>query len=515
MSLVKLIGVADVKHKGRLFYRPLKHWALLVFVFGLISPVSATPFSFAQVQALAAERATQTHRPRTLPENSPLRRLGYDEYRQIQFNPEFAIWPNRPFQLQLFLPGFLHSTPVRLNLVVDGQSQPLPFDGREFQFQNRPLNLSRLNPGGYAGFRVHHPINQPDRFEEFLVFLGASYFRAVGRGQFYGLSARGLAINTSARAAEEFPDFTEFWLLQPQPNAEHWVFYALLESPSITGAFAFEVTPGAATHMVVHKTLYPRVDLPDVGVAPLTSMFMFDATNRSFFDDYRNAVHDSDGLHIVPAKGQAIWRPLANPARFEVSKFADKQPPSSFGLLQRRQNFAQFNDDEARYDRRPSLWIEPLNDWGDGHVELVEIPTLVEYHDNIVAYWQPAGGLKAGGVYHYHYRMHWGTKGPATGGIVDSAAGRSVNHDDRVFVIDFAGARQHPELANDTANVRIRASASHGEITDVSGTLVPATGHYRAYVRFAEGHAERAELEVSLEVSGKAWGEVWRYRWTQ
>lgn len=486
--------------------------SVLLLLWGLISAAPAAAFGFAEVQALAAERALEPHQPRSLPDNSPLRRLGYDDYRQIQFNPDAALWRDRPFQIQLFLPGFLHTTPVRLNLVRNGETAPLPFAGRWFQFQNRPLNLSRLNPGGYAGFRVHHPINQHDRFEEFLVFLGASYFRAVGRDQFYGISARGLAINTAAAAPEEFPDFTEFWLVQPEPNAESFTWFALLESPSITGAFAFTVTPGTTTTMVVRKTLYPRVDLPDVGVAPLTSMFMFDATNRAFFDDYRNAVHDSDGLLIAPKEGTPIWRPMTNPGRFQISTFARNQALGRFGLMQRRNQFAQFNDDEARYDLRPSLWVEPLNDWGEGHVELVEIPTLVEYLDNIVAYWQPQGGLRAGEVYTFEYRMHWGSEPAAAGRIVDTAAGDSVNHDDRTFVIDFTGGRQ---LANNLEAVRILASTSAGEITGVSGTLVQATGHYRAYVRFAADDAEQADLAVSLEVSGQPWGEQWHYRWTR
>lgn len=505
---------------GKLGPRPscprcVQSLVLTFMLCGVISVAQSESFALADVQALAAERATQPHQVHTLPEDSPLRRLGYDDYRQIQFRSEAALWQDRPFQLQLFLPGFLHTTPVQLNLITQGEVEPWAFDGRLFQFQNRPLNLSRLNPGGYAGFRVHHPINRPDLFEEFLVFLGASYFRAVGRDQLYGLSARGLAINTATTAPEEFPYFTEFWLEEPEPDADTLRFYALLESPSITGAFAFSVEPGDTTTMTVNATFYPRVDLPDVGVAPLTSMFMFDGTHRTFFDDYRPAVHDSDGLFIQPAQGQAIWRSLANPARFEVSSLTAAAPPKQFGLLQRRQDFGQFNDDEARYDRRPSLRIEPLNDWGDGHVTLVEIPTLVEYLDNIVAYWQPAEGFKAGEVYYFDYRMHWGPNRPTSGRIVDVSAGRSVNHDDRVFVLDFAGARQAPELAANPDQVRIRARTSAGKINEVSGTLVAATGHYRAYVRFDEGDADRADLEVSLEVSGQPWGDVWRYRWSR
>lgn len=480
------------------------------------------PFSVQWLEAQARALSDQPYAPNPMAEDNPLRSLSYDDYRRIVFDPDAAIWADEgiPFQLQLFHPGFLHTTPVGIHLVDEGNASRLTFSSDLFNYQDSPVNVRRMNAGGYAGFRVHYPINTPERHEEFLVFLGASYFRAVAKDQFYGLSARGLAINTAGPDSEEFPRFSDFWVQYPEDGSDRIIIHALLDSASVTGTYHFSVSPGDSTIIDVDARLFPREDLAHVGIAPLTSMFMFNATNRADFNDYRNAVHDSDGLKILQADGEQIWRPLTNPTRFQASVFgATPETPAGFGLLQRRQGFERFNDDEARYDKRPSLWIEPLGDWGDGRVELVEIPTGVEYLDNIVAYWQPEGGLKAGAAYQYAYRMHWGTESPAAkaqGRVIDTAAGNAINSDDLLFVIDYNDGRAVPDLDINPESLRITATTSDGEITDARGTLLEATGHYRAYVRFDPGQAELAELRVTrTTANGEQWGETWLYRWTR
>jgi len=279
------------------------------------------------------------------------------------------------------------------------------------------------------------------------------------------------------------------------------------------------VVPGEQTVMEVDVSLYPRQDSERIGIAPLTSMFLFDASNRVGFDDFRNAVHDSDGLQILQADGEQVWRPLANPAQLQVSSFgATSAPPTGFGLLQRRQGFDRFNDNEARYDKRPSLWIEPLGEWGSGHVELLEIPTAVEYHDNVVAYWQPDSSLEVGSEYRFRYRMYWGDGSPfepEQGRVAGTAAGIAVNSEDRIFVIDYSDGRKIPNVTFDPDVVRIRATTSAGAITNVSGALVEENGYYRAYVQFDPRNADLAELRVTLEVADRQWGETWLYRWTQ
>jgi len=482
---------------------------------------AAQPFSQDWLQEHARELSAQAYEPATMAADNPLRDLSYDQYRSIRFDPDAAIWGDDglAFELQLFHPGFLHTTPVSLHQVDDGEARRLAFTPEVFDYRDSPLNTDQIDAGGYAGFRVHHPINRSDYYDEFLVFLGASYFRAVGKNQLYGLSARGLAVNTVGDGDEEFPRFSDFWIERPDAGSEEIVIHALLDSPSVTGAYQFTVRPGEQTLMDVEANLYPRRDMAQVGIAPLTSMFKFNATNRSDFHDYRKAVHDSDGLQILQADGEPIWRPLANPAQVEVSSFgATPDRPAGFGLLQRRQGFERFNDAEARYDRRPSLWIEPLNDWGEGRVELLEIPTGDEFHDNIVAYWQPSETLKAGREYRYRYRMHWGQGSPAApeqGRVIDTAIGTEINSDETLFVIDYSGGGQIPGIDSDPEALRIRATTSAGEIRFAGGTLLDATGDYRVYLRLDAEEASLAELRVTLEVDGKQWGETWLYRWTR
>lgn len=473
-------------------------------------------FSRQWLQDHARDLAGRPFTPQHSAANSSLRQLDYDDYRRIVFDPAAAVWQDDdiPFQLQLFHPGFLHTQTVNINLVSSGQSTPLSFSTEQFRYHESLPAIDPTEVSGYAGFRIHHPINSSDRFEEFLVFLGASYFRGVGQHQFYGLSARGLAVDTVGAGSEEFPRFSDFWIEQPTADSEQIVVHALLDSPSVTGAYRFSITPGVTTVMEVESSLYPRRSIGAFGIAPLTSMFMFDASNSARFDDFRDAVHDSDGLWIQQSNGERVWRPLANPAHLQVSAFGE-QPPTAFGLMQRHTAFDDFNDAEARYDKRPSLWIEPLHDWGAGHVELLEIPTVDEIHDNIVAYWQPSDELEPGQVYHYSYRLNWGQPHAEPGMILETAAGEVSGTEERLFVIDYSDAAGIAQLPDNPELISMQASTSAGVITDLSGTLLPESGHYRVYLKLDPQQADMAELRVTLQLDGKQWGETWLYRWTR
>jgi glucans biosynthesis protein len=312
------------------------------------------PFSAGDVQkqarALAAEKFV---RPRIdLPK--PLQELGYDQYRDIRFRRDRALWASEraPFLLELLHRGFLFKEPVAIYVVADGTAQRVAYTPDFFTF-----GPSVPPPDGtvtdFSGFRILAPINRADVFDEFVVFQGASYFRAVAKGQGYGLSARGLALNTGARDGEEFPFFRAFWIERPQPEARAVVVHALLDSVSTTGAYRFTIRPGEATVMDVEMTLYPRGELKLAGLAPLTSLFAFGPNDRVGIDDFRPAVHDSNGLAIWNGKGEWLWRPLSNPETLQISEFIDDNP-RGFGLLQRRRAFADYQDLEANYERRPS-----------------------------------------------------------------------------------------------------------------------------------------------------------------
>lgn len=337
------------------------------------------------VASRAQVLATEPHRRATrVPDAS---RIGYDAYRDIRFRPEARLWRDSDalFRVELFPTGFLYEHPVTVNVLPgvapDSAATRIEASADMFDFGEAgpPKTLA------LAGFKITYPLHGDDKRDEIISFLGASYFRPIGRGQVYGASARGLAIDTAQPRSEEFPEFREFWLVEPSGRDRALTLYALLDSPSVTGAFRFVVRPGAQTTVDSEARLFLRKEGGVLGLAPLTSMFLAGKAGPPR-DDFRPEVHDSDGLQMVTGSGERIWRPLANPGALAVSSFADNNP-RGFGLMQRERRFDRYQDAPAGYHARPSLWVEPEGDWGEGEVRLVEIPTPSEFHDNIVAFW--------------------------------------------------------------------------------------------------------------------------------
>ncbi|HVY64359.1 MAG TPA: glucan biosynthesis protein [Gammaproteobacteria bacterium] len=443
--------------------------------------------------------------------NAPELKLSYDQYRSIRFRNDAAIWnnENRTFTVDLFYPGFIFNVPVNINLVVAKMARRVRFSNDLFESDANALVAGP--DSAYSGFRVRAPLNRPDFMDEFLVFQGASYFRAVARGQLYGLSARGLAVRTARAEGEEFPAWTDFWIERPPEKADRITIHAILQSRSVVGAYTFVARPGNETVIDVDATLFARSDLTYFGIAPLTSMFLFDSSNRARFDDYRNAVHDSDGLQVLNGNGERIWRPLANPAALQISAFIDENP-KGFGLLQRKRNFEDFQDAEALYNRRPSLWVEPKGQWGRGHVELVEIPSDREIHDNIVAYWQPEAPIKAGQKASFAYRLRF-TAEPLDASLARVVATRSgaalQNQDQRSFVIDYRGRGPIPQ------DLKPEVWSSGGAVLNARGHVLPGTDIYRASFELDPGREDTVELRLVLTSNGKPWGETWLYRWSQ
>jgi glucans biosynthesis protein len=471
------------------------------------------PFDRVALLARAAELAKQPHALLPAPEGEG-QRLTYDQYRSIRFDPAAAIWraQNRTFAVDLLYPGFIFEVPVNINLVVGGTARRVLFENQQFAYGPEvPLVAATGEYPGFSGFRVRAPLNAADYADEFLVFQGASYFRAVAKGQLYGISARGLAVRTARPEGEEFPYFTDFWIERPPENAEQIVIHALLQSPSVVGAYSFTARPGDETVVDVVATLYPRVELTAFGIAPLTTMFLFDGSNRARFDDYRSAVHDSDGLMIANGRGERLWRPLANPRELQVSAFLDDSP-KGFGLLQRKRAFADYQDAEAQYDRRPSLWVEPAAEWGPGHVELVEIPSPREANDNIVAYWQPRTPIAAGQSAEFSYRLRF-TAEPlddSLARVVATRVGQSLNtNGQRAFVVDFKGAGDVPD------GIVPEVWSSAGEVFAPRGQVVAQSGVYRVAFELDPGREDIIEMRVVLYADGKPWGETWLYRWSR
>ncbi|RYI28113.1 MAG: glucans biosynthesis protein, partial [Acetobacteraceae bacterium] len=462
----------------------------------------ARPFDDTTVREIARELATK---PFAAPDErlpAPLSDLGYDQYRTIHYDAKRALWRegNLPFQVQPFHRGFLFKQRVELFEVANGRATPIAYDPSAFTLGE--VGGAPSADLGFAGLRVTNPMNRADHFDEVAAFVGASYFRALGKGQVYGLSARGLAIATAERSGEEFPVFRAFWLQRPQEGGNSVVVHALLDSQSSTGAFRFTIRPGEETVFDVECRLYPRAEMNTVGIAPLTSMFLLSPLNRLGADDFRTAVHDSDGLALSTGRGEAVWRPLANPRELQVSVFTDASP-RGFGLMQRRRAFSDYNDLEARYERRPSAWVEPIGDWGEGAVHLVEIPTREEIHDNIAAFWRPRAALLPGQEYSYVYRLHWTsastflTSRPALAQFNEARqGGKPQPPGTRLFVLEASGGRlaSLAEGAQPVAEV----SASTGRIQNTVVQPNPETGGWRLSFELVPGNEKLVELWARL-----------------
>jgi periplasmic glucans biosynthesis protein len=489
------------------------------------SATAVVPFAFADVENQARQMAQQMY---VFPEKVPdiLTKLTYDEWRSIRLKQDKVLWvtDKTPFQLQFFHPGLFYDRTVDINIIESGKVVPLA--GQRDWYEYGGLEQAPQFPDniGIAGFRLHMPIKSPKYFDEFLVFLGASYLRAVGKENTYGLSARGLALDTAGSEGEEFPWFREFWIVKPQPKDKSLTLYALLDSPRVTGAFQYRVIPGVETVLEVTSKLFFRADIDKVGIAPLTSMYFYGENNREpGVRDFRPEVHDSDGLQIQFGSGEWHWRPLNNPRLLQLNSFK-AQGIKGFGLMQRDLKFESYEDLEAIYHQRPSLWIEPLSDWGGGHVELVQIPTRSEVHDNIVAFWVPQIPAKAGDTWQFDYRMRWGDATmvlPPGAHVLATRIGDVDNSQARRFVIDFDGDQLRKLPDTTTLDAVVTASAG-GRIENVNIQKNPYNLSWRLFFevvlepvttmeKMLPDKGQTIELRAFLKQGADVLSETWSY----
>jgi glucans biosynthesis protein len=479
---------------------------------------TAAEFSFDLLQARAKDIAT---RPYTAPVSRVpgwLAAYNYLQHQNIRFEPGHARWraEGLPFQLGFFHPGWLFREPVQIHEVNGREEQLIPFDPELFDYGNNRLAGPVPADMGFAGLRINHALNRPDKMDELAVFLGASYFRSLARGLHYGLSARGLAINSGGPEREEFPRFSEFWIERPVPGAGAITLCALLEGPSVAGAYRFVITPGDETVVQVKAALYFRTHPAVVGLAPLTSMFLHGENTGWSKDDFRPEVHDSDGLLLHTGAGEWIWRPLANPRSVRVSAFADAAP-RGFGLLQRDREYAHYDDLEANYHQRPSVWVEPVGDWGHGSVRLVELPSPDETNDNIVAFWTPDRLPPPGEPLAFEYRLRWfgaAAGRPPDGFVASTRHGAVLDHPERRrFVLDFDGLKLAPGTQEPEAIVTVGDGARLIGVGSV--TRVAPTGRWRAVFELsADGSGLPVELRCYLRQGGRALTETWSHLWT-
>ena len=487
-------------------------------------PAEPGPFTFAKVQELARQRAAREFRapPTNLP--AALANLTYDQYRDIRFRPTSALWRDKSlFEVQFFHRGYRVRQRVNIYEVTSAGAGLVEYSPRLFTF-GRLKTPKASTEVGFAGFRVHFPLQTPNYKDELLVFLGASYFRVLGRNQHYGISARGLAIDTGSQSGEEFPTFTDFWLVRPQPTDRSLTVYALLDSKSVAGAYQFEIRPGEITQVEVHCDLFPRRAIAKLGVGALTSMFLFgeDGTGRRF-DDFRPQVHDSDGFMAETGHGQWLWRPLANPRELRVNRFMDENP-QAFGLIQRDRNFAHYQDVESQYQARPSYWVQPLGNWGKGGVELVEIPSDEEIHDNIVAYWVPDGPVNGGKPLSFAYLLSAFAENPSWppgGRVVAIRSGNPAVGDNRGhfgpgarrLLFEFAGGEL--DGLDGSQPVKAELTAENGQIDALTVQRVPQSRVWRvALVVTPRAKKPVVDLRGYLTLYGEVLTETMVYQWS-
>lgn len=514
---------------------------LLPLLFASLLPILASAqeeraeINLDYVTKQAIERAKQPFKsPRAnLPEVLRQDKLNYDEYRKIRFRGDRAFWlgDNLPFRAEFFHPGYIYQEPVRIFEFTKSHVQRVRFVRDWFDYADLKIQDKIPADTGYAGFKLRYPINKPGVYDEIASFLGASYFRMLGKGQHYGESARGLALDCGeANQPEEFPIFTDFWLGKPTRDDNSLLLYALLDSVSCTGAYEFRITPGETTVASVAASLIfreqdkilaankDRKPLATIGVAPLTSMFWFGENSERKFDDYRPEVHDSDGLLVHMDNGEIVWRPLNNPPVMRHSMFATKNV-RGFGLLQRDRDFSHYEELFNLYHETPSVWVKPVGDWGDGEVHLVELPTNYEGLDNVVAFWNPKQKPAPLQPMKLEYQLFWTRETEfqlSSDRVVATRVGpdgrdtnkRQVHLDFKGDVLDAIPANEPPEAAT--------YCSDNAKIYDTRVLRNEEDQTWRVIIKFEPKpeNKEPVELRCTLRREGKAVSETWAYLWS-
>jgi periplasmic glucans biosynthesis protein len=474
------------------------------------------PFTFNALSGWAKQLSQKPFQKPIILDAELLERLDFDAYQQIRFRPDWAIWSHGdgPYPIELFHAGKYFKDPVRIFVVsAKGLAREVRYSPNLFTFGKSEFAKALPPDTGFAGFRVLTAPGEPD----WLAFLGASYFRTPGETRQYGLSARGLAVDVAMPTPEEFPRFSHFWL-EPLAGRPGIVINALLDSPRITGAYRIETIRETGTVMNIHARLFPRSDIERVGIGPLTSMYWYSKHNRRLATDWRPEIHDSDGLSIWTGRGERIWRPINNPHRVRTSSFLDLNP-RGFGLMQRERDFGQYEDDGTFYEKRPSVWVEPIGEWGEGAVQLVEIPTNDEIHDNIVAYWTPKEPYRGGEQHEVQYKLHWRLNEPYPAPLAHVVAtrlgaggipGQPPLKGTIKYVIDFRGGKL-PQYPN-RGDIDMDVSAPSGRIERQAVYPVVGTDKWRVMFDFTPASETPIDIRAYLRKDGEALSETWLFQ---
>lgn len=488
-----------------------------------VTPPPGEGFSFGWLQGYARNLANEPYTEEPAGNvAAPLQKLDSNSYQNIQARVDGALWAQQedsPFRAAMFPLAADYQTPVHIYRLKDGNPIPVGYRPDLFDFSKTDIDATALPvEGGFAGWKL---LFHTDWQRDIVAFLGKSYFRATGREMQYGIHARGLAINSGLPRPEELPVFTHFWLQNPTPGSDVMTVFALMDSPSVTGAYRFDITPGSNLKMQVSARVYPRAAIEQIGIAPLNSMYLNGENDRRVTDDWRPEVHDSDGLALHTGNDQWIWRPLSNPHHQQVNAYIDNDP-KGFGLMQRDRNFDHYQDDVANYNARPSLWVEPTNNWGEGAVQLVEMPTKTEANSNVIAFWKPKQAILPGQQLTFNYNLYWGSQPPAKSHeahVVNTFTG--LHHDSgedkgerRRFVVDFEGGLL--PMLGEKAQLKPQITTSAGTVKPISIRRLHHDHTYRVIFDSIPqvGNNKPINLHLSLINDQQTISESWFYQWT-
>jgi periplasmic glucans biosynthesis protein len=485
---------------------------------------AAVPFSFDTLKAIARRMAGEPYAGPARPSPDIVAKINYEAWGKIKFDMDHALFADGPgrFPVSFFHLGMFFQKAVEMHVVDEGSAREIIYDQSYFEMPPDSIAKNLPQGAGFAGLRVQESRDGPLgwRKNDWVAFLGADYFRAIGELRQYGLSARAVALDVAvADRKEEFPDFTKFFIDRAE-TADSLTIHALLEGPSVVGAYRFLLSRGKGVIMEIEQSLFLRADIARFGLAPLTSMYWFSETKKETGIDWRPEVHDSDGLALWMGTGERVWRPLNNPPRVITSSFADENP-RGFGLLQRDRCFDHYQDG-VFYDRRPSVWVEPKGSWGKGAVQLVEIPTDDEIHDNIVAMWVPEKAAAAGSEVKLSYRLYWAADEPFPAELARCVATRLGNGGQpgqprptgvRKFMVEFKG----PPLEALPFGVKPEPVlwAARGTFSYIFTEAVPddVPGRWRAQFDFTVDGIEPAEMRLFLRAGEKILSETWLYQY--
>lgn len=474
---------------------------------------AAAPFSRDMVLELARALAAKPYSPPPAELREPFANLTYDQLVGIRMRPGAALWSGetRGFAIEPLHRGHIFAAQVDLFVVDNGAAARIAYDQTRFDFGGLKI-AEKLPDLGFSGFRVLH--KRDGEPAEVGIFQGASFYRALADGQNFGVTARGLSIRTADPRGEEFPAFRSFWIEKPTAADNALVIHALLDSPSLSGAYRFTLRPGEATIVDTELTLFPRTAVDHYGIAGFAAASLYTPLDRRRGDDLRPMVAATGGLQILTGKSEWLWRPVSNRESLQFSSFVDVNP-KGFGALVRRRDIAAYQDDDQHWERRPSLWIEPLGEWGEGAMQLVEIPSESEINENIVAYWRPRAVLNAGVETSFAYRQFWCWDPPARppgAFTVESRSGRVGSAKLRRFLVVFSGDILAD--AQKTANLKAALTTSPGSATNVRTFLNPQAKTCRVTFDVDPGGENFCELRLILQADDAPISETWLYRWT-